>query len=413
MMKPSAPTTSHPAEWAIDDEVIRLRAWATDTVHPLDGDPGAPRTLGTAEASSIRVQDPSRRIAREHARLERNRGRWIIVDTGSPHGLSIDGTRCDRAELRPGLEISLGGAVTLIAESPRLIALREGLQRLLGWSPARRATVDEALRQIRAHDLHRVPLVVCGRPTEHDLIPIAEELHRLTLTEHQPFVGYNPRRPTAASEGAVRTYKDLATALREAKDGTMCMEHSTLSRREVITIYTAVLPQQCRTHLVHCGNNPDAPELPTPRIVIPPLDTRKTEIDRLISEYVREAAGRLYATRRVRLVPADREWLRTSACASLSELRTATLRLVAVREAGNVNAASALLGISHVALAKWLSSRGFAKLEAARPKDRSWHRRAGPSPVLSRSLAGPVRAATTEGCADQDLSAHGATRRRW
>ncbi|HSK02615.1 MAG TPA: hypothetical protein VK932_15285, partial [Kofleriaceae bacterium] len=103
----------------------------------------------------------------------------------------------------------------------------------------------------------------------------------------------------------------------------------------------------------------------TPRIDIPPLDTRKTELDRLISEYVREAAGRLYATRRVRLSPADREWLRTSACASLPELRTATLRLVAVREAGNVNAASALLGISHVALAKWLNSRGFSKLEAA------------------------------------------------
>jgi hypothetical protein len=379
MMKPTAPTTGRPAEWAIDDDVIRLREWATDTVHPLDGHASEVPSIGTAETCAIRVRAPSRRIAREHARLERARGRWSIIDAGSEHGLSIDGTRRERAELRPGVEISLGGAVTLVAESPRLIALREELERLLGWSPARRATVDEALRRVRDHDLHRAPLVLCGGPNEHDLIPIAEELHRLTLTEQQPFVVYNPRRHVAESKGVARTFTDLATALREAGDGTLCLERSKLSWRQLISVHTAVLPQQCRTHVVECSNNPDDPELPTPRIVIPPLDARKTEIHRLISEYVLEAARRLYCTKRVRLSPADREWLRTSACESLPELRTATLRLVAVREAGNVSAASALLGVSHVALAKWLNGRGFAKLEAQRQKDARAHARRGTS----------------------------------
>jgi len=102
-----------------------------------------------------------------------------------------------------------------------------------------------------------------------------------------------------------------------------------------------------------------------PRIVIPPLGARKTELDRLIREYLREAAALLGGTKHVRLSPADRAWLRTSASASLSELRTATLRLVAVRVAKDVQAASTLLGISHVALRKWLNDRGFSKLEAA------------------------------------------------
>jgi hypothetical protein len=279
------------------------------------------------------------------------------VDGGTAHGTLIDGARCDRAELRPGLEISLGGAVTLIAESPRLIRLREALERILGWRPARRAAVDDALRQIRDHDLQRAPLALLGGPTEHDLIPIARELHRLTLTDEQPFVAYNPRRDAA---GPVRTFSDLTEALREARDGTLCIEHSTLSSRQLLRLDTAVMPPDCRTHIVECGIDPDAPEFPEPRIVIPPLDARKTEIDRLISEYMREAAAQLYATKRVRLAPADREWLRTSACTSLPELRTATLRLVAVREAENISAASALLGISHVALASWLDSRGFA-----------------------------------------------------
>jgi hypothetical protein len=379
-MKPNAPTASRPAEWAIDDDVIRLREWATDTVHPLAEDAGPLLAIGTAAACALRVQDPSHRVAPEHARLEWIRGRWSIVDAGSEHGLLVDGTRCDRAELRPGLEISLGGAVTLMAESARLIVLREALERLLGWSPARRATVDEALRQIRDHDLHRAPLVLCGGPAEHDLIPIAEELHRLTLTERLPFVVFNPRRPVDESEGVARTFADLATALREAGDGTICMEQSKLSRRDEIAVYAAVLPQQCRTHIVHCGNDPDDPTLPTPRIAIPPLDARRTEIDRLISEHVREAAARLYATKRVRLSPADREWLRTSCCESLPELRMATLRLVAVREGGNISAAAALLGLSHVGLAKWLNGRGFSQLEAVKLKaaKRSRRRRSAP-----------------------------------
>jgi hypothetical protein len=357
---------SHSAEWAIDDRVIRLREWATDTVHSLAGSARASLTLGTAKASSIRVRDPSRRVAREHARLERSGDRWSIVDAGSEHGLSIDGVRCPRAELRPGLEISLGGAVTLIAESPRLIVLREALERLLGYRPTRRVVVDEALRQIRHHDLHRAPLVVCGGPTQQTLISIAEELHRLTLTERQPFLVYDPRRPRDRAGGSFRTFTDLARALREAKDGTICMEHGKMSRRQVLAIYIAVLPRDCRTHLVHCSGDPDDPDLPTPRIVIPPLDARKTESDRIIGEHVREAAGHLYATGQIQLSPADRAWLWSAARGSLPALRTATLRLVAVREGGSVNAASALLGISHVALANWLDARGFAKLEAAR-----------------------------------------------
>jgi hypothetical protein len=351
--------------WAIDDDVIRLREWATANTHPLPEGAAGPITLGTAEACDLRVRDPSQQPGQVYARIEQSFGRWALRDAGSERGVSINGKRCLHAELRPGVEISLGGAVTLIAESPRLILLREALERLLGWSRARRARVDEALRQIRDHDLQRAALTLCGGPHERDLIPIAQELHRLTFTEAQPFVVYDPRRRIPRSEDVAPTFTDLATALREAKDGTLCMEHRKVSSREVLAIYFAVLPNDCRPHIVHCGNDPDDPKLPTPRIVIPPLGARKTELDRLISESMCEAAARLSAATRVRLSPADRAWLRTSASGSLSELRTATLRLVAVRVAKNVNLASALLGISHVTLRKWLNDRGFSKLEAA------------------------------------------------
>jgi hypothetical protein len=345
--------------------VIRLREWATAHVHPLPEDGTGPVTLGTAETCAIRVRDPSRQPGQVYARLDWSFGRWALLDAGSERGISINGARCLYAELRPGVEISLGGEVTLIAESPRLILLREALERLLGWSPARRARVDEALRQIRDHDLRRSALTLCGGPKERDLIPIAQELHRLTLTEAQPFVVYDPRRRVTRSEDVAPTFSDPAAALREAKDGTLCLEHRKVSSRDLMAICLAVLPKGCRTHIVHCGDDPDDPKLPTPRIVIPPLSARKTERDRLIREYLREAAALLGGTKHIRLSPADRAWLRTFAFASLAELRTATLRIAAVRVAKDVQAASTLLGISHVALRRWLNDRGFSKLEAA------------------------------------------------
>jgi len=348
--------------------VIHLREWATTTVHPLPEDATGPVTLGTAETCAIRVRDPSRQPGQVYAWLTRSFGRWALMDARSERGISINGARCLYAELRPGVEISLGGAVTLIAESPRLILLREALERLLGWSPARRARVDEALRQLRDHDLQWRALTLCGGPAERDLIPIAQELHRLTLTAARPFVVYDPRRRVTRFEDVAPTFSDLEAAVREAKDGTLCLEHRKVSSRDVLAIYLARSSRGCQTHIVHCGAAPAAPRLPTPRIVIPPLSARKTEIDRLIREYVREATTLLSGAEHVRLSPADRAWLRTSASATLPELRTATLRLVAVRAAEDVQAASTLLGISHVALRRWLNDRGFSKLEAAGSK---------------------------------------------
>jgi hypothetical protein len=369
MLVATTTTTSHPAAWAIDDEVIHLREWATDTVHPLIWDARNPPKLGTAAACSIRVRASSQRVAREHAYLERSRGRWSVMARGSEHELLVDGAKRESAELRPGVEISLGGAITLIAESPRWIALREALSRLLGWSQARRATVDLALRIVREHDLQRQPLILRGGRHERDLVPVAAELHRLTLTEERPFILYDPHRDTTeTAEAPVQTIADRASALAEAKDGTLCLLHSKLKYRELTTIYAAVLPRDCLTHIVLCTVGDKAKKLTPAPIVIPPLDHRKTEIDRLINEYVVEAAKRLYCTKPVRLSSEDRAWLRTQTYDSLAEIQTSTLRLVAVREAGTVNAGSALLGISHVALTKWLNSRGFAKLEAARAR---------------------------------------------
>jgi hypothetical protein len=354
------------AACAIDDRVIRLREWSTDTVHSLTGDDRGPLTIGTSGTCAIRLRDPSRRVAPEHARIERSRGRLRIVDLGSKHGLLVGGIRHERVELRSGMEISLGGAVTLIAESQGLIALREALARILGWRRSRRAAVDLALRQVCCHVVQRSVLVLIGGDDEHDLASIAEALHRLTLTEKRPFILYNPRRINTLEtvKNPIRAVTDIGAALAEADGGTLCLLHHMLPQK-LTALLTGMMPRDRRIHLVVCvGGDPEDTKFGPPSLVVPPLSSRRSEIDRLITEYVTDAELRLSSANRIRLSPVERAWLRTSAGESLPELQKATLRLVALREAGTPHFAARLLGIAPVTLRRWLERREYAKLEA-------------------------------------------------
>jgi hypothetical protein len=75
-------------------------------------------------------------------------------------------------------------------------------------------------------------------------------------------------------------------------------------------------------------------------------------------EYEAEAVQRL-GVEPLTLTPAQRAWIRERSSETLLEIRTATLRLVALRHAGTVAAAAALLQMSHVGLGQWLERRRF------------------------------------------------------
>src|SRR5689334_8903464 len=143
----STTTDSLAKDWEIDDEVIRLRVWATDIVYPLPAADRPRLRIGIAPTCEIQIHDPSSLTSREHAHLERLDGRWTIADH-SKNGLFLDGQRCARFPLAPGREIGLSRHVTLIAESARTIALRSALARMIGWSAERADAIDEALRML-------------------------------------------------------------------------------------------------------------------------------------------------------------------------------------------------------------------------------------------------------------------------
>jgi hypothetical protein len=70
-MNDSIGTETDPAahEWAITDRVIQLRRWGTDVVYPLPEVSTYEPTLGSGDACSLQLSDPSGQISRRHARL--------------------------------------------------------------------------------------------------------------------------------------------------------------------------------------------------------------------------------------------------------------------------------------------------------------------------------------------------------
>jgi hypothetical protein len=179
----------------------RLREWGTGIAYPL---PPNHRTsiLGAAPDCWVRLWDPIGRISRKHAELAYGEDGWAISDLGSKNGVHVDGVRVASCSLTPGAEIRIG-PVTLIAESPKLIALRSLLERLIGWGEDRREEIDRALFSVRIAATRREPLLLCGAG---NLVPIARLLHQHAMAD-RPFVTLKPGTPgmeTLAAVGLTR-----------------------------------------------------------------------------------------------------------------------------------------------------------------------------------------------------------------
>ena len=75
----------------------------------LPADADRPLTLGRSRECDCVVAEPS--VSRRHARLRRERGRWLLCDLGSRNGTRVNGLRVlGETEVRPGDRVSLGEA---------------------------------------------------------------------------------------------------------------------------------------------------------------------------------------------------------------------------------------------------------------------------------------------------------------
>lgn len=340
-------------EWATDDDVVRLREWAAETIHPLPQPPIDECTVGAAETCAIRLDDRSGRVSRLHARLVRDQGKWLLYDEGSKNGIWLDGSRRREIVLEPGAEIGIGG-ITLVAESKLSIVLRSFLARLIGWGKGRTEIVDHALRSVRMAAIHHAALILCG---DGDLVPIARSLHRHSRGIERPFIVCDPRRNP--SKQTVRSAENHVTgleALAAAAGGSVCVRLRRLPKdfralvQELRDPSSRVQLIVCAAALEECERCRVAP------IVIPSLSDRRAEIDRIIAEYAEDAIAELAAPRSSFLL-IDHAWVREHASSSLAEIEKATLRLVALRASRNLSHAAARLGMAPVSLSRWIGRR--------------------------------------------------------
>jgi hypothetical protein len=337
--------------WMFDDSVVRLHEWGSDRSYELPTEPSEAVTIGSSDTCSLQLTDPSGWLSRQHARLVREGSWWIARDLDSTNGMRIDGTRRPKMLLEPGCELGLGG-ITLVAESPRLIELRSFLARILGWASTRSETIDFAVRSVRLAATQRATLALCG---DGDLVPVARGLHRYALGADRSFVLCDPRR-RATSPGAAReNHTSGMRALQAAAGGTLCVRAKCLPR-DFAELSAAIRDPSARVQLIMCGQRlADRTELISAPIKIPALSTRPQELDRIIDEYAYDAARMLRSS--APFTKVDRDWVRKHSSASLPEIEKGASRILALREAGNIARAAALLGMGHTSLGEWIGRR--------------------------------------------------------
>jgi Inner membrane component of T3SS, cytoplasmic domain len=336
-----------PDGWSVCDEVIRLREWGTDIVHPLPSKRDT-AIIGSAGDCWLRLWDPSGRISRRHAALSYGGDGWSISDLQSKNGVHLDGARVASLSLVPGAEIRIG-PVTLIAESPKLIGLRQYIERLIGWGEEHREEVDEALFSVRIAAMHREPLLICGAG---NLVPIARSLH-LHAFGNQPFIVCKPRTPYARG----------MAALAAAAGGTLCIWRNQ-QPDDIDEVASAIRGPSARALLIICAHalprgNDIASQIATVfrSILIPPLADRARELNRIIDAYFADAISAFGGGW---VTAADREWVASNASGSLHQIGMATRRIVALHACDeSVTHASKLLGMSHGSLSDWLARRSL------------------------------------------------------
>jgi hypothetical protein len=95
--------------------------------------------------------------------------------------------------------------------------------------------------------------------------------------------------------------------------------------------------------------------IPAP-IRIPPIETRKRELPRIVDEYAADAIAALGVSA-ANFTDRDRAWMLEHGTSSLSEIEKSTLRLVALRASPNMSNAAARLGMAPVSLSRWIDRR--------------------------------------------------------
>jgi hypothetical protein len=208
---------------------------------------------------------------------------------------------------------------------------------------------------VRNAATRQTALVLCG---DGDMVSLARAVHRHEFGAERPFIVCDPRRKRSDENvRAAENYQSGAEALQAARSGSLCIWNNKLPR-DFADIKDAIKDPDARVQLIVCARDAaEAEAFGVGPITIPPLSHRRNELARILEEYIDDAIAE-FGVPRTSFPTEDRDWVFKHASGSLPEIEKATLRLLALREAGgNMNRAAARLGMGRWSLSKWVNRR--------------------------------------------------------
>jgi predicted component of type VI protein secretion system len=75
-----------------------------------------PVRIGRGEDNDLILDDPGKGVSRTHAELVYDAGRYILVDQHSRNGISVNGSRVERAVLRPDSAVTIGSFRLMVVD---------------------------------------------------------------------------------------------------------------------------------------------------------------------------------------------------------------------------------------------------------------------------------------------------------
>ncbi|MBX3157750.1 MAG: FHA domain-containing protein [Deltaproteobacteria bacterium] len=341
----STETDPAAASSLVEETLVRLRVWATHDLKNLEGP--QQYLLGTDPDCWWRLVDPKHLLSRKHAQLAFDGMRWVLTNL-SKNKIHVGTVAYEKLVVAPGLAVTLGG-VTIVAESAREIDLRVFLLRILGYT--RLNAVDVALQSLRAAIYDRKSLTLCGHG---DLVPIARALHRRMFKQRPFVVSKRGRQDTGETVRVAQNFQQGMAALAAAAGGSVCVVDGKLPV-DFNDVLVALAEPTTRVQLIVCQENPKKAGQAAEAVVIPSLADRGTEAELIVQEYGAEAMTAMELDGAMKTD--DKAWVRKNCADSLADIEKGTMRIAALRRYRSKHGAANALGMSHVALSKWLQLR--------------------------------------------------------
>jgi len=311
-----------------EDVVVHVRQWGTDSITPLSGFEPVDLAPGV--------------------RLERQAEHWWIC-ADADHAVQVDGIYQRECQLRPATEIVIS-ATLYIAETQRLVRVRDACRRLYGWQPDQLAEADGAMRKVWLCMTRRAAIVI---RVEKDILPAARLLHRAIRGDSAPFIlcsraGHAEYLPERIAEKTLSTTE----AVLAASGGSLCIrthdrpkDHEALTREAFrpnsrITLFLCATPRSWQYETLS-------------EISPPPHRIRIADRTRIVTEYAKDALRRLNAPaecfRREEL-----EHVLTRYSYSLDAIEQAVERLVRLNMSTNPRETARQLRVNEEHYREWM-----------------------------------------------------------